>query len=179
MKKILFPLFLVVFALSSCGDLSKLTQFDMPLSQSVTINKDMVVANMPIDSIMTPAIETKSAEFFSTNNIKTDFIEKISLKEMKLIITSPTAGNFNFLKAIDISIVADSLAAIKIASLTDVPANASTSLQLTVSSDDLKPYLLKNSIKLKIKISADETIPADYTIDVKPTFLIDAKVLGL
>jgi len=178
MKKNLFQLFLVVFALSSCGDLNKLTQFDLPLSQLVTIKKDMVVANMPIDSIMTPAIVTKSEEFFNTNNIKTDFIEKISLKEMKLSITSPTTGNFNFLKTIEISIMADNLNMIKIATLTDVPTNGSTDLLLDVSKDDLKPYLLKNSIKLKIKINADETIPTDYDIDVKPIFLIDLKVLG-
>jgi hypothetical protein len=54
----------------------------------------------------------------------------------------------------------------KIASLIDVPANASSSLLLDVNQDDLKPYLLKKNIKLKIRINADETIQADYIIDV-------------
>lgn len=178
MKKNLFPLLFVVLGLSSCGALSELTKFDMPFTQSVTIQKNLVVANIPID-ITTPGIETKSADFFTKNNIKTDLIDKITLRKMELSITTPTTGNFKFLKTINISILSDSLPEIKIASLTEIPISAGDTLDLTVDPTDLKQYIIKDKIKLKITITAKETITSDYTIDLKPTFLIDLKVLGL
>jgi len=178
MKKILFPLLFVVLGLSSCDALGELTKFDMPFTQSVTIPKQVVVTNTPVD-LTTPDMQSNSANFFAKNNIKTDLIQKISLKELKLNVTSPTDGNFNFLKTIEIYILTDSLPAVKIASLSEIPVSTDTTLVLTVDPVDLKQYILKDKFKFKITITADETIQKDYTIELKPIFLVDVKVLGL
>jgi len=178
MKKILFPLLFVVLGLSSCEALSELTKFDMPFTQSVTIPKQVVVKDSTLD-MTTPDMQSNSADFFTKNNIKTDMIQKISLKELKLNVTDPTDGNFNFLKTIEISILSDSLPAIKIASLSEIPVSTDTTLVLTVDPIDLKQYILEDKFKFKITITADETIQKDYTIELKPIFLVDVKVLGL
>lgn len=178
MKKILFPLLFVVLGLSSCEALSELTKFDMPFTQSVTIPKQVVITNIPVE-MPTPDMQSNSADFFTKNNIKTDMIQKISLKELKLNVTDPSDGNFNFLKTIEISILSDSLPAIKIASLSEIPVSTDTTLVLTVDPIDLKQYILEDKFKFKITITADETIQKDYTIELKPIFLVDVKVLGL
>jgi hypothetical protein len=178
MNKNVILLLCFVAGLSSCSSLNELTKFEMSFSESVTIKKDLIIPNSPAYNISTPEIKTNSDDFFSTNNINTDLIEKISLKEMRLDILSPGTGNLNFLKSISISISADSLPEMNISSLNEIPAEAGTYLILTVDQTDLKQYIMKDNCKLKIKIVADETIPSDYTIDLKPQFLIIVKVTG-
>ena len=67
MKKILFPLLFVVLGLSSCDALGELTKFDMPFTQSVTIPKQVVVTNTPVD-LTTPDMQSNSANFFAKSS---------------------------------------------------------------------------------------------------------------
>lgn len=177
MRKILIPILFAAIILTSCDSLSKLTQFEMPFTASVTVPASTPL-NLPL-SLPTPDIETNSATFFSSKNIDTDLIDQITLKKFELSLNSPATGNFNFLKTIEIYISAEGLDDVKIASLGDIPNNAAKSLQLTVDSVNLKQFILKDKFGLKVKATTDETIMSDYKIDVNTTFLVDAKIAGL
>ena len=177
MKKTLIPVLLMALALTSCDALSNLTKFDMPLTSSVTIAKISAATTTPV-VISTPDIETNSTKFFTDNGISTDLIGKVTLKKMELTVTTPTTGNFNFLKSIDIYITATDLTKTKIATVSNVSAGL-TVVPLVVEDIDLKQFLLKEKVKMEFSVATDEAMTADYTIEVKPTFLIDMKVLGL
>lgn len=177
MKKNLFAVMLFAFTLISCDSLSKFTQFEMPFTSSVTISKSTPI-NLPFN-LPTPEIKTNSSTFFSTNNINTDLIDAIYLKKLDLTVTSPTNGNFNFLKSIEVYIAADSLPDTKIASLNNIPNNAAMPLSLTVEQEDLKQFIMKDKFSLKVKTTTDEILTSDHEIDIKSVFRIDVKVLGL
>lgn len=178
MKKILIPVSFVLSLLSSCSVISELTKFDLPLEQSVTFPKEIVVSGIPVD-VFSPEIETNSDDFLKQNNIKADLVDKITLRKMELIVSTPSDGNFNFIDSIDISILTDSLPEIRIASVDKITANTNGTLKLIVDPIDVKQYILKKKIKLKITMSVNEGIPTNYIVDLKPTFLIDLKVIGL
>lgn len=179
MKKLLFSLLLVVVGFSSCDTLSNLTKFEMPFTESVTIPAAATFVKVPI-SFNSPEIKTDFTNYLSKNNISTDLIEKISLQKLEMTITVPAADTctFNFLSSVEVSIcTTDSSLVTKIASLSNVPANKT--ILLNVESDDLKQYILKDAFKLGFKISSKQAILTDYTIEVKPVFLLDVKILGM
>lgn len=176
MKKILYLILLV--GTSSCGLLSELSKFDMPYDQSVTIPKEGIVVDMPI-SVLTADIETKSAEFLKTNNIKQDLIDNITLRKIDIDITLPVNSNFDFIKSVNISILADGLTETNVAWSDSLTNFTGSSLKLKIDPMDLKSFILKDKIKFRVDIVANHTISSNYTVDIKPTFLIDLKVLGL
>ena len=177
MKKLLIPLFFIMFGFTGCESLSKMTQFDMEFTQSVTIPTSTIVV-LPID-IATPDIETNSQSTFSAKKVDPKLIEKIALKKLQLNVTSPADGDFGFLKSIKIYITAEGLTEKKIAWLDDVPANAGLTLELNVSKTDLKEFILKDKFTLRVEATTDETHTSEYKIDVKTVFMVDAKILGL
>jgi len=177
MKKLMFPLILIVLGLTGCKSLSKLTQFEMDFSQSFTFPATTPISLLP--TIQTPEIQTNSETYFSSHNIDPDLIEKVSLKKLDLKISSPADGDFGFLKSIEIYIAAEGQNDIKIAWLDDVPVGAGSTLSMNMSNVDLKAFIMKEKFSLKIKASTDETTTSDYTIDTKTVFLLDANILGL
>ena len=177
MKKLMFPLILIVLSLTGCKSMDKLTQFDMNFNQSFTIPATTPIA-LPFP-IQTPEIQTNSETFFTTHHIDPNLIEKVSLKKLELTVSSPADGDFGFIKTIEISIAAEGQDDVKIAWLEDVPVGAGSTLTVNVSNVDLKAFIMKEKFSLKIKASTDETTTSDYTIDAKSVFLLDANILGL
>lgn len=181
MKKLLFLLLLVAVGFISCDSLNNLTKFEMPFNESVTIPAvaTLVSVSIPI-SFNSPDIKTDFTSYLSKNNISSDVVEKVSLQKLEMTITVPAADTctFKFLSSVEISICSpDGTLVTKIASLSNVPANKT--IQLNVESDDLKQYLLKDAFKLGFKIRSKQPISTDYTVEVKPVFLLDVKILGL
>ena len=93
-------------------------------------------------------------------------------------VTSPSGADFSFLESIEVYISAEGLDEIKIASKTDV-SPTSNLLDLEVVDVDLKEYIKKDSYSLRLNTVTDEAMSTDHTIDVKSTFFVDAKILGL
>lgn len=177
MKKILLALLFVVVGLSSCDTLSKLTQFEKEFTTSVTIPVAATLVQTPI-TVPSPEIKTDITKYLSDNKIDPDLIEKISLKKLVMTVVTPNDGTFKFLNSVEVSIYTpDSSMVSKIASLSNVPANKA--IELTVENDDLKKYILNDTFKLSFKIASKEAIKSDYTVEVKPTFLLDVSILGL
>ena len=179
MKKYLFSLLMIVPFLSGCESLSKLTQFDLPFSQSITvppITTEFLALGIPI-TLNTPEIKTNIDSVLNSYSLETDFVEKITLKEMKLTVSSPAGEDLSFLKDITIYLTASGTDDVKVASATDV--STTTPLLLAVENVNLKSYLLKDKFALKIVVSGDEVTTVEHKVNIDMIFAFDAKVLGL
>ncbi|MFN8436680.1 MAG: hypothetical protein U0V72_03485 [Cytophagales bacterium] len=171
---LLFCLSLLTF---SCKKLDKYTQFDLPYTQNVSIPSS-TVANIPL-TIATPAIKTNSSTKFSGYNTKADLIESVKLSSLVLVVKSPSGGDFSFLKDMEVYISANGLAEKKVAWKTSIPDNVGGSLTLDVSNEDLKEYIKKDEISLKVSCTTDEIITEQYSVDANMVFHVDAKILGI
>ncbi len=176
MKKIII-LILSLISIISCDKIDKLTQFDLDMETQVTIPSGLPI-NTPFD-IPTPPIPTQSSQVFENNNTSKDLIEQAKLKKMKLSIISPATGNFDFIKDIEIYISADGLPEKKIAWIYDHPNDRQNILNLETTTIDLKDYVKKDEISIRIKTVTDEILTQDYEIKVEYTFFIDAEILGI
>jgi len=161
----------------SCKEINKLTQFNMDYNDEITIPATLGI-DLPID-IWTPNISTNSSSTFESNNTHKDLIQQIILKKMNLTITSPEESTWDFLKEIEIYISADGLEKKKIAWMDDIPKTGLKSIELTVSADDLKEYIKKDEYKLEIKTVTRQLVSHDTKVEIKSTFFVDAKILGI
>lgn len=162
--------------ITGCSKLDELTKFNIDYDTEVTIPSSTGI-NLPFD-IFTPDTETNSENKFESNDTRKDLIEEIKLTKLQLEVTSPSGADFSFLESIEVYISAEGLDEIKIASKTDV-SPTSNLLDLEVVDVDLKEYIKKDSYSLRLNTVTDEAMSTDHTIDVKSTFFVDAKILGL
>ncbi len=174
MKKISI-VFLVVIMLSGCDVLDKLTVFNIPVSETIEI-KSTVPINTPFD-IPTPPISLNTKSTFDTNNTNKDLIQEISLSSLTMTVIDPAGEDFSLLESIEIYIKAEGEEEEKIAWLNPVPAQSSVTLEL--SNSDLKRFILKDSIELRVKTKTDEVNTRTYKIKIDAKFKVNAKILGI
>lgn len=160
-----------------CKDLDKFTKFNMDFRESVTIQSNTGI-NLPFN-VLTPDITTNSESTFASNNTRKELVEDIRLKQLTLTITSPTSGNFKFLKSVVLYLNADGLPEVKIASKENIPNTQGNSLDLEVVDINLKEYIIKDKYTLRLNTVTDELISQDHEVEVYSLFRIDAKVLGI
>lgn len=175
-KRILLCLFVMTLVFAGCKKLDKLTQFRMEFDESVVIPASTGI-NLPFD-IITPEIETDSETTFSVNDTRKDLVEEIKLEKLTLKISIPSDADFSFLNSVSVFLSAEGLTEIKVAWKENIPANIGDTLELDVTGDDLKQYLLKDSFKLRLHTITDELITSDHHIDIHSVFWVDAKILG-
>ncbi len=175
MKKIVVCLAFVSILAASCTKvLDSLTTFTFSRTTTFTIPASTGLG-VPLN-INTPDVVTNFESEFSTNNANTDRVEYIKLTSMNLEVTNPTGGNLDFLKSIQLSISADGLSDKIIASKSDVPDGLSL-LDLDVEDEDLKPYIIKDTYKLKVEAVTDQIITQDYDLSTTSAFEVKANVL--
>ena len=177
MKKLLILLAIFIVTIQSCKEVEKLTQFNMNYKEEITIPATLGI-NLPID-IWTPDIPTNSTSTFESNNTHKDLIEQIILKKLEMTIKDPASSTWDFLKKIEIYIEADGLAEKKIAWMEDIPQTGLKSIELEVSSEDLKEYIKKDEYKLRTKTVTRQLVSHDTKVEVATKFFVDAKILGL
>ena len=175
MKKIAILSLGIAMAISGCKKAEELTQFDIDYTTTVTIPSTTGV-NLPFN-IYSPDMETNSSSKFESNNTRKDKIESIILKKMELVIKSPSNGDFDFLKSIELYIDADGLDEKKIAFKNPVPDGSGKTITLDLSGDELKAYILKANFSLRVNTVTDEVISNDHVIDINTTLFVDAKLL--
>lgn len=181
MKKLFLIITAVSFLAASCelvDKLDDLTQFDLDYDTSIDIpSQEGLVTPIPID-ITTPDINTDSESAFELKNTAENLVEEIILKSLKLVITSPHEQTLDFLKSIEIYLIAEGLTEVKIASIDNVE-DGLTELVLDVDDTDLKEYIFADTMKLKLKITPDKIVSTETSISVESTFFVDAKILGI
>lgn len=159
-----------------CSKLDELTKFNIDYETQATIPSTVGI-NLPFD-VLTPETETNSSSTFESNDTRKDLIEEIKLTKIQLEIVTPSDADFSFLESIEVFISAEGLSEILIASKIDVPVGISL-LDLDVTDVDLKEYIKKDKYTLRLNTITDEAISQDHQIDIKSTFFVDAKILGL
>lgn len=176
MKKYFLPL-LAVLTMVSCKKLNELTVFDITMNSEVVI-PNTVGINLPF-SMNTFDIETNSSSTFENNDTRTDLIQEISLTSCDLTITSPSNGNFDFLKSIKIYISTSDLPEILIAQKTDIQDGQGNTLSLDVSGEDMTEYIKESKFDMRTDIVTDQVPGSEVHIDVESVFRVDAKILGI
>ncbi len=167
---------LIIFLFAGCKQVDKFTHFEILYDESIVIPATTVV-NLPLN-LQTPDIPTNSQSSFDVNNTNSDLVEEINLTGMTITLTSPTGEDFSFLKSVHIFISAQGLSETEIAwkdNITDISGN---SIQLDVSGADLKDYIRKDNIALRVNTVTDELLTTDHQVDVHSVFFVDAKILG-
>jgi hypothetical protein len=172
-KLIFFFVFLMLLS-PSCKKLNKLTQFNLAFNESMTIPASALI-NLPFN-IFTPDISSNSETAFEINDTRKDLIQKINLVKMTLTLKSPSSGNFNFLKDIELFINADGLNETKMAFKLDMSNSNLNEISLDVSSADLKEYIKKDKFSLRCYTTTDETISEDYQVNINYVLFVDAKL---
>ncbi len=175
-KNFILYLLSAVLLLSSCDALDSLTQFNMDMSEEVTIDPTIPI-NVPFD-IPTPQITLNTEKTFELNNTKKNLVQEIKLKNLSMTVTSPTGEDFSILNSIEIYIAADSLPEEKIAYLDNIPDSVSK-IDLNTVPIDLKDYILKDNFNLRIKTKTDEVNTREYKIKLDARFWVNARILGI
>jgi len=176
MKKLIFLFAFAAMVTLSCDEIDKLTQFKMPYNESIVISSSTVI-NLPFD-IFTPDISTNSSSTFEGYDTAADLIEKIKLGSLKLTLTSPSDANFSFLQSVNIYISAEGLSEEKIAWKESIPESIGKTIELETSTVNLKEYIFKDKIKLRVNTVTNRVITSDHYIDLNAVFNVDAKILG-
>ncbi|HMV14769.1 MAG TPA: hypothetical protein PKK18_06705 [Chitinophagales bacterium] len=167
--------FVVFF--SSCKLIDKLTKFDVNYSTNYTIPASLVPGIL--GDIFTPDITTNSEQIFTNNNTKADLLEQVNLKSLQLTITSPSGKTFDFLKSASVFVSADGLPEVKIAYIDNIDDSVGNSISLNATGVELKEYLKKSKIKIRVANTTDKIVSENVTIKIDAVFFVDAKILGV
>lgn len=167
----------ILLTYGSCKEVSQLTHFYFDYNNDIIIPPNNLVG-IPID-ITTPYIPTNSDETFSKNNTSSNLIEEITLSEMEMKIISPSSQSFDFLKSINIFIIADSISEVKIAWYDDIPQTGLSSINMETSNDDLQEFIKKDKFKLHFQIILREQVSDSTEIEILSTFFVDAILFGI
>ncbi len=177
-KRSFFAIAVLLIFFSSCKLLDKLTQFNLPYSTTFTIPASPIPGIL--GDLFTPDITTNSEQVFSNNNTRSNLLEKVLLKSLKLTITSPSGKTFDFLKSAEVFVSADGIAEIKVASINNIDdATVGNSINMVTTNDDLKEYLKKDKIKIRVGTTTDKIVTENIDIKIDAIFFVDAKILGI
>lgn len=179
--KFIIPV-IILLLLNSCKSIDKLTQFDIPLSQTITIPA-IIPIDLPFD-IPTPDImldiETTydlDDSGYELNNTNKNLVEEVLLKELELTVIEPVGEDFSLLKSIEIYISAEGESEEKVAWLNSFPESNNTLLE--TSKANLKRFVLKDKINLRVKTVTDEINTRAYDIKIDAVFMVNAKILAI
>ncbi|WP_299260170.1 hypothetical protein [uncultured Aquimarina sp.] len=178
MNKFFYTFALVLLTVStSCEELNRLTVFELDYESDFTVASTTLI-DIPI-SIETPPVPTNSESEFENNNTNSSLIESIQLKRLRLIVDTPTDGDFNFLQEVRLFIDAEGLEEMEIAFAENLENQNLNVIELETTGVELKDFLKQDSFTLRASTTTDETINEDYSIKVDCVFRVDANILGL
>jgi hypothetical protein len=165
-----------MLAIVGCKKVDEWTQFEMDFHETAVVPASSGV-NLPFN-ILTPEVETNSASTFAVNDTHKDLVEEIKITTLNLSLTSPSGGDFGFLKSISIFASAEGIPETKSAWKDTVPESIGAFLDLEITDLDLKEFIKKDEFSLRLNTVTDEFLAEDHYIDVYSVFFVNAKVLG-
>ncbi|MBC7426319.1 MAG: hypothetical protein H7321_07270 [Bacteroidia bacterium] len=177
LKKYIFILSVAIVALTSCKRIKKFTEFDLDYHNKGTIVASPLIST-PLD-ILLPAGSTNTQEQYENNNTNKDLIEKVMLTQLEITATSPSNASLGFLKEIHIYLSADGLSDIEIAYKNDIPESIGNYLDLDETGVELKEYLAKDKVTIRMKVTNRKANNQDIDVDIHTIFHVDAKILGV
>ena len=174
MKKILVfsLLWILLFA---CENEDKQIQFNVKTNTTFEVPADASIQTQ-IELDAKSLIINKS--IFEDFNTSKDNIDKATIKDIKLNISSLQNINFDFLTDVELYIEATDLPKIRIAWLNNLQDDHLQSLNLEHLSDNLSEYIKNNEVKISLILLTDEVLTQPVEIEVEATFLVKAEVMG-
>ena len=175
MKKAIVLLSVFAVMVSCQKVLDKISTFEISRTGEFTIPKTSVIG-IPI-TLTTPDITTSYLDDFEAQGFSTDNVEYIKLTKLKLKIKTPAGVDFNFLKDVELSISADGLSDKVLASKINHQNDNSNEMDIDLTQEDFKPFIMKDKFQMKMTAEIDELITQDYLIEATPTFEVKGKLL--
>ncbi len=178
MKKLIIIVLIAsgIIVTNSCKKLDEFTKFNLNYDATVVLPANSVI-NLPLN-LFTPDITTNYEEQFSSNDTRKDLVQEITIDGINITVQSPQGQTLDFLKSIEVYISADGLDEIQVASKYNIP-DGLTMLELDYISDNLKDYITKESIKLRVKTVMDESLNQDTELKINTRFKVNAEILGV
>jgi hypothetical protein len=146
------------------------TEFSMDYSTEVAIPSTSVNLTGPAE-FTSPDVQTLSGARFITEGTTQALVDEIVMT--KFNVSNP-AGNLDYLKSFSISIVADNLSDILIASKANIPAG-STSVAADLSSVNIKNHIFKDKVRFKVSVTVNTVLAADQRIKIDQSVKVKAK----
>lgn len=168
---------MVLTAATACKAVKKLTQFTIDYNQTITI-PSTIGLNLPFN-IYTPPIPTNTTTEFELHNTRANLIERIELRRLHLKLVSPAYSDFSFLNSVKVFLSAEGLPETQVAWKENIPNSVGKELDLETTNVDLKEYLKRDKISLRVSTITDKLIASEHRVDLTATFFVDARVLGL
>lgn len=177
MKSYLLFFGLLVSSLFGCKKIDGWTQFQLQVDEKAAIPA-MLSLNLPFD-ILTPNVSASITKELEIKNTQKKRVEKIHLEQLQLTLQEGGNTSFAFLKKIEIFLKVDGLPDVMIASKENITNDIGNTLLLEVNPTELKPYILEDTVKLKIKVTLDQIVTQDAEVLVQADFFVDARIMGI
>jgi hypothetical protein len=176
--KYILPILLICFTtVLSCKKLDKLTQFDLTYTSEATISAG-IASNLPFD-VFTPDVTTQSESEFKGHNTAKNLVQSIKLKKMQLLVINPADRNLDFLKDIELYISAEGEKEMRIAWKYNIPDTTGKEILLETGLEELKPYLIKEKYRIRLKVTTSKIMNTDITVKLVSTFRVNANIMGI
>lgn len=172
-----FFIMLVLVTEFSCKKIADITKFNLPYTTEATIEAG-VATLLPFD-LQTPEVTTATDEEYKGYKTAKKLVQSVKLNSLQLKVLHPEDRSFDFLKKIEIYIVADEHEEILLAKKDNIADNAGDQLDLEPGSGELKKYLTSDRFSLRLKVTTDKVINEDVNVKISANFKVDANVLGL
>ncbi|MBL7776939.1 MAG: hypothetical protein JNK66_01450 [Chitinophagales bacterium] len=176
MKKCI-PLLFVIWLITGCKAINKLTQFNLNYESDITYSAGLPL-NVPI-TINTPDVATNSEQEFAINDTRKDLIQSIKLTQLRMVITAPAGKTFSFLKDVRIYISASGLPEVEVANKLSIDNSVGAELPLTTFGTELQEYIKADTFQLRVASTTDEVVTSQVEVHIYSTFFVDAKILGI
>jgi hypothetical protein len=109
-------------------------------------------------TLQTFSFETNTNSVLASKNSNKDLLEEAFIEYIRMNALAPDTLNFNFLKDIEVYMLADGLPEILGAYYYDIPNTKLRLLELETTKENMKEYLKKDALQLKIKVTLREVL---------------------
>lgn len=166
---------LTLLLVTGCDKLEDLIKIPLENNTEVTIPANTVV-ELPVD-ILSPDSETNIEQELQNNDSRKDKIKTIYLEELDISTVSPQGKSLKFIKDIQLFIDVDDQPEKEVAWKYDIPDNVGTEIELNTSDDDLAEYIRKDEITIRAKVTTDEVLTQNVTVNIYSRYQITADIL--
>jgi hypothetical protein len=166
---------LTLISITSCKKVGKLKEFDLHYNEEFTIPANTTGLNLPFD-LVSQDMTTNTSSDYDNEGTNSKLIETVYLTKLFFTVKSPSSGNFDFLKSVEIYLSSPNNSEILVASKYDIPENGSTELHMDVRDANLKDFMQDKSYKLRVKTITDKSLPYDMTVISDETFHVKARL---
>jgi hypothetical protein len=169
-----------LFSIGCVDELSKLTEFDVPLKTTIPIPVLPYTTLIDTVSLASPKFNTGIKKIFEDYSTSRDLLDQVTLNTLTLTSkdsTSGAASNFDFLKSVTLFVKADGLAEKQLATLDSIPTGASK-LTFATSKVNMTDYIAKDQLSIRMFIKQRGPNTTALKAECNMTFHVNAKILG-